>query len=67
MEWASYLAKGVPPAKRMLIGGNWKCNGTVKEMEKIISTINSAGPFPLASEVGGELTRGNLILIDRCK
>lgn len=51
MEWASYLAKGVPPAKRMLIGGNWKCNGTVKEMEKIISTINSAGPFPLASEV----------------
>lgn len=23
MEWAQYLTRGVPPTKRLLIGGNW--------------------------------------------
>lgn len=51
MEWSSYLAYGVPPVKRMVIGGNWKCNGTVAEMKKIIKIINDSGKFPLSSEV----------------
>lgn len=51
MEWASYLTYGVPPAKQMLIGGNWKCNGTVAEMNKIIKHINECGKIPLQSEV----------------
>jgi triosephosphate isomerase len=38
-------------SKRMVIGGNWKCNGTVEEMKKIIETINAAGEFPASSEV----------------
>lgn len=32
--------------RRYLIGGNWKCNGTVSENEKLIETFNSAGPIP---------------------
>jgi len=51
MEWSSYLTRGAPPAKRMLIGGNWKCNGTVADMNKIINHINSCGDIPLKSEV----------------
>lgn len=51
MEWASYLANGVAPTKRMVIGGNWKCNGTVAQMNKIIDNINASGKFPLESEV----------------
>ena len=23
MEWSSYLSRGAPPMKKMLIGGNW--------------------------------------------
>mmetsp|Transcript_29764 Transcript_29764/g.49784 ORF Transcript_29764/g.49784 Transcript_29764/m.49784 type:complete len:267 (+) Transcript_29764:92-892(+) len=51
MEWADYLTRGCPPAKRMLIGGNWKCNGTVDQMKKIIDNINGCGRIPLQSEV----------------
>jgi len=51
MEWTAYLALGVPPVKRMLIGGNWKCNGTIAEIDKIIRTLNLCGRIPLASEV----------------
>ena len=32
-EWSNYLARGVPPAKRALIGGNWKCNCTVEKVK----------------------------------
>lgn len=37
--------------RRMLIGGNWKCNGTVDEMKKIIGDINASGAFPADTEV----------------
>ena len=51
MEWANYIARGAPPAKRCLIGGNWKCNGTVKQVEGLIQVLNNAGYLPLTSEV----------------
>jgi len=51
MEWARYLAVGVPPVKRALIGGNWKCNGTLKEVTQLVERLNSSGPYPLESEV----------------
>lgn len=38
-------------SKRMIIGGNWKCNGTVSEVKKIIDILNNAGEFPIQSEV----------------
>jgi triosephosphate isomerase len=49
--WASYLARGTGPARPMLIGGNWKCNGTVAQINGIINILNSAGTFPNTSEV----------------
>jgi triosephosphate isomerase (TIM) len=36
---------------RALIGGNWKCNGTVASVQSMISTLNAAGPFSSNSEV----------------
>lgn len=51
MEWNSYLAYGVPPARRALIGGNWKCNGTIKKVNEMVATLNAGGKFPLESEV----------------
>mmetsp|Transcript_27379 Transcript_27379/g.27608 ORF Transcript_27379/g.27608 Transcript_27379/m.27608 type:complete len:272 (-) Transcript_27379:115-930(-) len=49
--WAAYLAFGVPPARRALIGGNWKCNGTTASIKKMVEVLNNAGPFPVESEV----------------
>lgn len=40
-----------PPAKRCLIGGNWKCNGTVRQVEEMINTLNSGSKYPMSSEV----------------
>lgn len=37
--------------KRCLIGGNWKCNGTVKQVEQLTAMLNSAGEFPTSAEV----------------
>jgi len=34
-----------------LIGGNWKCNGTVASIEKLIADFNGAGPIPANTEV----------------
>lgn len=50
-EWAKYLARGVAPQRRVLIGGNWKCNGTVAEVRTLVDRLNAAGAFPLSSEV----------------
>jgi len=36
---------------RALIGGNWKCNGTVAQVKKMIDILNNAGPFSPNSEV----------------
>ncbi len=37
--------------KRCLIGGNWKCNGTVSQIAGIVKTLNEGGAFPEQSEV----------------
>jgi len=51
MDWATYLTRGVPPAKRNLIGGNWKCNGKVDEVKKIVDMFNAAGLLPIENEI----------------
>ena len=38
-------------AKRYLIGGNWKCNGTVSAIEGIVKTLNDGGDIPEQREV----------------
>lgn len=37
--------------RRALIGGNWKCNGTVAQVKSLVETLNNAGEFPASSEV----------------
>jgi triosephosphate isomerase len=37
--------------RKYLIGGNWKCNGTLTEADALIKTYNEAGPFPSNTEV----------------
>jgi len=36
---------------KALIGGNWKCNGTVDSVKKMINVLNAAGPLSSNSEV----------------
>jgi len=36
---------------KALIGGNWKCNGTVAQIKSMIGVLNAAGPFSPNSEV----------------
>jgi triosephosphate isomerase len=46
--------KGSPPKegeRKYLIGGNWKCNGTVASLTELIDTFNKAGPIPANAEV----------------
>lgn len=50
VTWGQYLTKGVP-TKRFLIGGNWKCNGSLASMKAVIEVLNRAGPLPVVSEV----------------
>ena len=50
ITWNAYLAKGVPPSKRVFVGGNWKCNGTIKDVNALISALNLM-TIPLTSEV----------------
>lgn len=45
---------GEPPAegeRKYLIGGNWKCNGTMASVAEIVKTFNAAGPIPANVEV----------------
>ena len=37
--------------RKYLIGGNWKSNGTVASVEKLIEEFNAAGPIPANCEV----------------
>jgi triosephosphate isomerase len=37
--------------RKYLIGGNWKCNGTVAENEALVKIFNEAGPIPSNVEV----------------
>ena len=36
---------------KALIGGNWKCNGTLAQVESMVNVLNNAGPFSPNSEV----------------
>ena len=36
---------------RALIGGNWKCNGTVAQIRQMAEVLNKAGNFSPNSEV----------------
>jgi triosephosphate isomerase len=36
---------------RALIGGNWKCNGTVASVKQMAEALNKAGSFSSNSEV----------------
>lgn len=36
---------------KALIGGNWKCNGTLASVKEMASVLNGAGPFTSTSEV----------------
>lgn len=40
-----------PQPRRSLIGGNWKCNGTAKQVEELITMLNSGSKYPTSSEV----------------
>jgi len=37
--------------RTILIGGNWKCNGTIESVKEIIKVFNEAGPIPAKVEV----------------
>jgi len=49
-EWSSYLARGVFVGKKMLVGGNWKCNGTKAKVGELIEMLNDI-PVPSNVEV----------------
>ena len=34
-------------AKKMFIGGNWKCNGTKQSVKSLVETLNKGGSFPV--------------------
>lgn len=36
---------------KALIGGNWKCNGTVDSVKAMVEVLNKAGTFSANSEV----------------
>jgi hypothetical protein len=36
---------------KALIGGNWKCNGTVSSVASMVEVLNKGGPFSPNSEV----------------
>ncbi|CAM9615628.1 unnamed protein product [Discosporangium mesarthrocarpum] len=38
-------------SRTYLIGGNWKCNGTVSSVETLVTTLNDGGDFPANAEV----------------
>jgi len=45
---------GQPPKegdRKYLIGGNWKCNGTLASAKELIETLNKGGPIPATAEV----------------
>jgi len=49
---ASSTGAAAPEGTRTyLLGGNWKCNGTIASATKIIADFNAAGPIPANTEV----------------
>lgn len=48
----SSVGEPAPEGERTyLIGGNWKCNGTIASVKDIIKVFNEAGPIPANVEV----------------
>mmetsp|Transcript_12220 Transcript_12220/g.15500 ORF Transcript_12220/g.15500 Transcript_12220/m.15500 type:complete len:297 (+) Transcript_12220:110-1000(+) len=48
------LSVGEPAAdgeRTYLIGGNWKCNGTMASVAELVKTFNDAGPIPANVDV----------------
>ena len=45
------MASFAKSEKKYLIGGNWKCNGTMQSVTKLIAELNSCGPIPDHVEV----------------
>lgn len=37
--------------RKYLIGGNWKCNGTIESVNALVKILNEAGPIPANVEV----------------
>ena len=50
VSWGEYLVKGVP-TRRFLIGGNWKCNGSLSSLNEVVDVLNKCGSLPVVSEV----------------
>lgn len=50
-EGASKGSAAPEGTRTYLLGGNWKCNGTIASLEKIIADFNGAGPIPANAEV----------------
>eukprot|EP00579_Thalassiosira_antarctica_P006639 CAMPEP_0201879022 /NCGR_PEP_ID=MMETSP0902-20130614/10011_1 /ASSEMBLY_ACC=CAM_ASM_000551 /TAXON_ID=420261 /ORGANISM="Thalassiosira antarctica, Strain CCMP982" /LENGTH=276 /DNA_ID=CAMNT_0048406765 /DNA_START=81 /DNA_END=911 /DNA_ORIENTATION=+ len=50
-EGSSKGAAAADGARTYLIGGNWKANGSVASVEKLIAEFNAAGPIPVNAEV----------------
>eukprot|EP00580_Thalassiosira_gravida_P001304 CAMPEP_0201606290 /NCGR_PEP_ID=MMETSP0492-20130828/5793_1 /ASSEMBLY_ACC=CAM_ASM_000837 /TAXON_ID=420259 /ORGANISM="Thalassiosira gravida, Strain GMp14c1" /LENGTH=276 /DNA_ID=CAMNT_0048070669 /DNA_START=48 /DNA_END=878 /DNA_ORIENTATION=+ len=50
-EGSSTGSAAADGARAYLIGGNWKSNGTVASLEKLIAEFNAAGPIPANAEV----------------
>jgi triosephosphate isomerase len=38
-------------SRKYVIGGNWKCNGTVAQADSLIAMLNGAGALPANAEV----------------
>ncbi|KAL7540655.1 hypothetical protein ACHAXR_012735 [Thalassiosira sp. AJA248-18] len=50
-EGSSKGSAAADGTRTYLLGGNWKCNGTIASAEKIIGEFNGAGPIPANAEV----------------
>lgn len=50
-EGSSSGSAAADGTRAYLIGGNWKCNGTIASAEKLIADFNAAGPIPANAEV----------------
>ncbi len=37
--------------KKVVIGGNWKCNGTAAQVDSLIASLNGVGDIPINAEV----------------
>jgi len=38
-------------SRKYIIGGNWKCNGTLESVDTLVKTLNGCGPIPSNVEV----------------